>query len=487
MSEVAERRPEELSEPDTRGTVVRGPLWHVAVIVCVASFIAQFDTAVVSISLPTIQRSLGLDVSGIQWVVNSYTLVVGGLLLLGGRVSDLFGRREVFLTGLWLFSFGSVLGGFAQNGWELMAARAAHGVSTAILVPSSLGLILVAYRDRNRQHRAISIWGAASVIGGTSGVVVGGTLTEHLGWRSVLFVCLPVGCLLLIFGSRTLTRRTVAPVKMSTLDLPGALTVVGGVAAAVYATIGLGKHTWWTAHTIISFSVAIVLLGAFVMIERKSKHPLMPLGIFRSHSISMGNLVSFVISGAINGQVVLVTFYIQNILGYGPQKAGLAELAAGLTTFLVATMTARLVRRTGARWLLIIGSLLYAVGLVWISHMPVDGGYLDAVFFPLEFLALGMGLLLPCMTIVSTAGASADESGLVSGVSSTTRQVGGAIGVAAFVSIAAAVSKHTSGSEAVALAGGYRAGLLAAAVAAVVSALLAVAIPRDRPRREKVR
>ncbi|MBU3068120.1 MFS transporter [Nocardia sp. NEAU-G5] len=481
MGEVVDSGPSVTSRVDARISVVRGPLWYVAVIAMVAQFMVQFDLSVTSIALPSIQRSLGLDASGLQWVVNSYTLVFGGLLLFGGRISDLLGRREVFLAGLWMFTFGSVLGGFAQNGGELVAARAIHGISGAILMPSTLGLILAAYQDKNRRNRAIAIWGAVSIIGGTSGVVLGGVLTQHLGWRSVLFICLPIGCLLLIFGTRTLTRRSVAPARISSLDIPGALSVVGGVAAAVYATIGLQKHSWGSAYTVVSFAVAAVLLIAFVVIERRSKNPLVPLDLFRSRSISMANVVSFVGTSAINAQVFMITLYIQKVLGYGPEKAGLAELPSGMTTFLVVTLTGQLVKRTGARRLLIIGPIVYAAGLVWISRLPAHGGYLGSVLFPLESLSLGMGLTLPCMTIAATAGAPEDSAGLVSGVATTTRQVGGAIGVAAFGSLAAMVTQRTVGNSAAALAGGYRAALLAAAVVSIVSALLALALPRDRP------
>ncbi|MDH6707193.1 EmrB/QacA subfamily drug resistance transporter [Kitasatospora sp. MAA19] len=468
-------------ESEVRDSVVRGPLWYVAAISSVAYFMVQFDNSVVSIALPSIQRSLSLDVSGLQWVVNSYSLALAGLLLLSGRLSDLFGRREVFLAGLWLFTFGSVLGGFAQNGWELVAARASHGVSSAILLPSSLGLIIAAYPEKHRRNRAISIWGAASIIGGVTGAVLGGVLTHHWGWRSTLFFCLPIGCVLLAFGTRTLTRQVVAArAGIPSLDLPGALCVVSSVTAAVYATIGLKDHAWLSAHTILSFAVSIVFLVAFLLIESRSKHPMVPLGIFRSRTISMANLVSFVATVAMASQVILVVLYIQKVLGYDPQEAGLAELPGGLTTFLVAILTARFVKRIGARPMLIVGLLVYAAGVVWIARVPVHGDYWGAIFFPMELLCLGMGLTMPCLTITATAGAPKDSAGLYSGVATTTRQIGSAIGVAMFTSIAATVSMSATGSKQTVLASGYRTALLGCAGVAVVAAVLALAIPGER-------
>ncbi|WP_345669576.1 MFS transporter [Streptomyces similanensis] len=467
--------------PQSDGSVVKGPLWYVAAISCVAYFMVQFDNAVVSIALPTMMRSLHLDVTGLQWVVNSYSLGLAGLLLLSGRLSDLFGRREVFLAGLWLFTFGSVLGGFAQNGGELVAARAAHGVSSAILLPSSLGLIIAAYPDKHRRNRAISIWGAASIIGGVNGAVLGGVLTHHWGWRSTLFFCLPIGCVLLFFGTRTLTRRVpTARTGIASLDLPGAICVVSAVTAAVYATIGLKNHAWLSAHTLLSFAVSILFLAAFLLIESRTKRPMVPLGIFRSRTISMANLVSFVATTAMASQVILVVLYIQNVLGYDPQKAGLAELPGGLTTFVVAIVTARFVKRIGARPILIVGLLVYAAGVVWIARMPVHGDYWGAIFWPMELLCAGMGLTLPCLTITATAGAPKDSAGLYSGVATTTRQIGSAIGVAVFTSIAATVSQGATGSVQSVLVSGYHTALLAGAGVTVFSAVLALAIPSER-------
>ncbi|MFE2336713.1 MFS transporter [Streptomyces coelicoflavus] len=440
----------------------------------------QFDNAVVSITLPTIQRSLGLEVSGLQWVVNSYNLAFAGLLLLSGRLTDLFGRREVFLAGLWLFTFGSVLGGFAQNDWQLITARAAHGVSGAILLPASLGLIIAAYRDKHQRNRAISIWGAASIIGGVTGAVLGGVLTEHLGWRSTLFICLPVGCVLLVFGTRRLARRAAQRTETPPLDLPGALCIVTGVTSAVYATIGLQDHAWGSAHTLVSFSVALFFLAAFVLIESRTEEPLVPLNIFRSRSISMGNLVSLIASTAMSAQVLIVVLYIQNVLGYSPQKAGLAELPGGLTTFVVAILTARFVKRTGARLPLMVGLLTYAAGVVWIARVPVHSDYFSAVFWPMELLCLGMGLTLPCLTITATAGAPRESAGLISGVATTMRQVGSSMGVAIFVTIVATASENATGTPEAVLATGYRSGLLAAAGVTVATAFLAIAIPSDR-------
>ncbi|WP_327418318.1 MFS transporter [Streptomyces sp. NBC_01233] len=460
-------------------SVVRGPLWYVAVISCVAHFMVQFDNAVVSIALPTIQRSLSLNVSGLLWIVNSYNLGIAGFLLLSGRLSDLFGRREVFLAGLWVFTFGSVLGGFAQNEWQLVAARASHGVSAAILLPSSLSLIIAAYPDRNPRNRAISIWGAASIIGGVTGAVGGGVLTQHWGWRSTLFFCLPIGCLLLVFGTRTLTRRTTARPRVPSLDLPGALCVVSAVTAAVYATIGLRKHSWGSAYTIVPFALSILLLVAFALIESRSKQPIVPLGIFRSRSVSMANLVSLVATISMSAQVILVLLYIQKVLGYNPQDAGLAELPGGLTTFVVAFLTARLVKRIGARTLLIVGLLVYAAGVVWIARVPVHGDYFSAIFFPLELVCLGMGLTLPCLTITSTAGAPKESAGLYSGVATTTRQIGSAFGTAIFVSYAAVVSQTATGTPQAMLATGYRSALIATAAVSVFAALMTLAIPND--------
>jgi EmrB/QacA subfamily drug resistance transporter len=438
------------------------PVWATLVVCCAAQFMVVLDITIVNVALPTMRFDLGLSATGQQWVINAYTLTFAGMLLLGGRTADLFGRRRVFVLGLAVFTVCSLLGGLAQSGGALITARAVQGVGGAILAPATLSLITTTFTDPAGRRRALGAWSATAASGAAAGVLLGGVLTDLLGWRWVLFVNVPIGIVLIAAALITLTesRADVSP----RLDIAGAVSVTGGLALVVYGIVSTNTRPWGSAATVSTLTGGIALLVVFAVIEsRVATHPLVPLGVFRNRSISTANGIAVTIGAALFGMYFFLSLYLQQVNGYSPLRAGLAFLPAALATMSGALAGARLITRLGARRQLVIGPLLAAAGLLWLSSLSAGDGYLAHVLGPLVLSGLGIGLSFVPMTMAATADVPMHQAGLASGLINTTRQIGGALSLAIMATVAAAASSASAGYD--------RAFTIAAAAVAVGAGL----------------
>ena len=449
------------------------PTWLVLAVCCAAQFMVVLDVSIVNVALPKMRSALDLTASGQQWVINAYTLTFAGFLLLGGRAADLFGRRRVFMTGLALFTVCSLLGGLARNGAELITARAMQGVGGAILAPATLSLITTTFADPVARRRALGAWSATAASGAAAGVLAGGILTDLLDWRWVLFVNVPIGVALLAAAAMSLTesRADTRP----TLDIAGAVTVTGGLALLVYGIVSTDTHSWGSPTTVLTLLGGAALLAAFVVIETRVAHPLVPLRVFRRRSIAAANGIAVTIGAALFGLFFFLSLFLQQVNGYSPLRAGLAFLPAALSTMTAALAGTRLVARIGVRRQLLLGPLLAASGLFWLSQLSAGDGYFAHVFGALVLTGVGMGLSFVPMTIAATADVPVHEAGLASGLINTTRQVGGAVGLAVMATVA---------TGAASAAAGYDRAFTICAVAMVTGAALALVLP-GKPRPER--
>jgi EmrB/QacA subfamily drug resistance transporter len=461
---------------DSHTTENRLPTRAILVICCIAQFMVVLDVAIVNVALPQMRDSLGLSVAGQQWVVNAYTLTFAGFLMLGGRAADLFGRRRVFMVGLGVFTICSLLGGMAQSGSWLIAARAAQGIGGAILAPATLSILVTTFTDPGERRRALGAWSATAASGAAVGV-----LTSLLNWRWVLFVNVPIGVVLMIGAWLALPRNEELGPKKA-LDIPGAVTVTGGLAVLVYGIVSTNEHPWGSARTIGTLAVGAALLAIFFVNEsRFAKDPLIPLGIFRRRSLSVANGIAVTIGAGLFGTYFFLSLYLQDVNGYSALRTGLAFLPAGLCTLAGALIGTRLVQVIGARRQLVLGPGLAAIGLFWLSTVGAGDSYWSHVLGPVILIGLGIGMSFVPMTLSATAGVPPHEAGLASGLINTTRQVGGALGLAIMATIATTIAtNHLVGTHdvATALTAGYRAAFAIAGGGLVIGALLALALPK---------
>jgi EmrB/QacA subfamily drug resistance transporter len=457
------------------------PAWATLAVCCVAQFMVVLDVSIVNVALPQMRHDLGLSVTDQQWVVNAYTLTFAGFLMLGGRAADLFGRRRVFMFGLALFTFFSLVGGLAQSGTWIIAARAAQGVGGAILAPATLSLLTSKFTEAHERRKALGAWSATAASGAAIGVLLGGVLTDVLDWRWVLFVNVPIGALLLA-GARVALVESRAEGPRRKLDIPGAITVTAGLAVLVYGIVDTNVHPWASVRTVVTLAVGAALLIAFGIIEaRISKDPLVPLSVFRRRGLSAANGVAVTIGISLFGMYFFLSLFLQQVAGYSPLKGGVAFSPAGLFTLIGALVGTRLVARIGPRRQLLIGPLLGAVGLFWLTTLTPTAGYWSHVFGPLVLVGIGLGLSFVPMTIAATSGVPVHQAGLASALINTTRQMGGAVGLAVMATIAASAASHhgaTAASVARALTRGYDRAFLIAAIALVVGAGLSQLIPK---------
>jgi EmrB/QacA subfamily drug resistance transporter len=408
----------------------------------VAQFMVVLDVTIINVALPQMRNALHMSSSGQQWVINAYTLAFAGFLMLGGRAADLFGRRRVFLIGLGVFTLFSLLGGVAQNGGELIAARALQGVGGAILAPASLSLLTATFTEHHERRRALGVWSATAASGAAGGLFLGGILTGLLDWRWVLFVNVPIGIALIGFSMTSLTEST-GQIADRRLDIAGAVTVTVGTATVVYGIVRTDIHPWGSAQTIATLGAGAVILAVFVLIEaRYARAPIVPLQTFRRRSLSLANIVSTAIGAGVFGMYFFMSLYLQQVKGYSPLRAGMAFLPIGLATFTAAVAASRLVRHLGVRRQLLIAPLLSLGGAIWLSQINPGTSYFPGLFVPLLVSGVGIGSTFVPLTLAATAGVPPSESGLASGLLNTSRQMGGALGLAVLATVAASASRH---------------------------------------------
>ena len=459
------------------------------VLCCLAQFMVVLDVSIVNVALPSIADDLGFTPASLAWVVNAYTLAFAGFLLLGGRAADLLGRREVFAGGLALFALASLAGGLAQSELTLVAARAAQGLGGAVVAPATLSILTTAFREGAERNRALGLWGAMGAIGGASGALVGGILTQTLNWRWILIINVPIGllgALAALHVVRTAARSTDAT---RDFDLAGALSVTIGLVVLTYGIVESETYGWGSTRTLLTLAAGAALLVVFVIIEgRFARRPLVPLRIFASRILTGANIVVFCLGGSVFAMWYFLSLYMQQVLGYSPIEAGLAFLPMPLTIAACTQAATRLTGRYGAGPVLAGGMTLIAIGMFLFTGIRPTGTYLSDVLAPSMLCAAGIGFAFVPVTIAATAGVQRHEAGLASGLVNTSRQMGGSLGLALLATVATQRTADLVGEvpRAEALTEGFhRAFALGGAVAligALVSVLVLSRVPAAPPR-----
>jgi EmrB/QacA subfamily drug resistance transporter len=462
----------------------------VLAVILTAQLMVVLDATIVNVALPTIHKSLHFSVANLEWLVTAYSLTFGGLLLFGGRTGDLFGKRRMFMAGIAIFAVASLLGGLASSDTWLILTRGAQGVGAAIASPTALSLIATNFPEGHSRNRAMGIYAAMAGAGGAVGLLLGGVFTEYTSWRWIFFVNVPIAAVILVLAPGSLSKSATTAGR---LDVPGALTVTGGMLALVYGLSKAATHSWGSATVVVPLVIAAGLLVGFVLIEMRTTAPLMPLHIFANRNRSAAYGIMLCIGTALFSMFYFLTQYLQNILGWSPIKTGVGFLPVAVGIVVAATLVSRLVSKIGVRVPLLVGPACATLGLAWLSRLSVTSTYAN-VLGPLLVIAIGMGLSFVCLTLTAVAGVRPQETGLASALLNTGQQVGGALGLAvlATVAIHAATAKakdlaatahgHPADIAAIATTHGYTTAFEVAAVIAFAALVIsAVFIRAPRP------
>ena len=414
--------------------------WLALALLCVTQFLVVLDIAVVNVALPSIQVDLGFSQENLQWVISAYALVFGGFMLLGGRLADIIGRRVVFMGGLVIFTVGSLLCGFAWSEEALIGARALQGLGAATITPAALSILTTTFTEGRERNIALGAWGAVGGFGAAAGVLMGGILTDLLSWEWIFWVNVPVGVAAFVLSPILLRESREAHGQSH--DVPGAVLVTAGLSVLVLAiTQGYGWG-WGSATTIGAFIAAAALLVGFVFWEQRQSEPLVPFSIFRLQTLTAANIAGFIMGTALFSMFLMLTLYMQQVLGYSPIETGIAYLAVAGTAVIWANVAAVAVNRVGVKPALIFGMSLLTLGLLYFTQVSVGGSYW-ADLFP-GFLVLGLAIpfaFVP-ITIAALAGTKPQEAGLASGLINTSQQIGGAVGIAILSTIAVTTTRR---------------------------------------------
>ncbi|MBA2523051.1 MAG: MFS transporter, partial [Solirubrobacterales bacterium] len=417
-----------------------GKRWKALALLCVAQFMVILDASIVNVALPTIGDALDFSQEDLSWVINGYVLTFGGFLLLGGRLADLLGRRRMFITGLLVFALASLAGGFAQTDIQLIIARAIQGLGAAIVSPAALSIITTTFKEGSERNKALGAWGAVAGSGGAAGVLLGGVLTDGLGWEWVLWVNVPIGLITAYLAPR-LVAESRSEGERRIFDFPGAVAITAGLSVLVYAIVDAEKSGWGSTKTIFLLALAGVLIAAFIAIESRAKAPLVPFRIFRLRTLTGSNIVGLLLGASLFSMFFLATLYMQQVLGYSPIKTGLSYVPLSFGIILSAGIGSQVATKIGFKPVLIVGMVLVTIALVWWSAISPDGGYVTDVLGPSVVAAVGLGLAFVPVTIGAVAGVEDRESGLASGLINTSQQIGGALGLAILATIANSTSE----------------------------------------------
>jgi EmrB/QacA subfamily drug resistance transporter len=457
--------------------------WLALALLATAQFVVVLDASIVNVALPSIGRDLHFSQDNLSWVVNAYTLFFGGFLLLGGRLADRIGRRRMFIAGMVLFAVASLGGGLAQSELWLIIARSVQGLGAALVSPAALSIVTTTFTEGAERNKALGVWGAVAGSGGAAGVLLGGVLTKYAGWEWVLFVNTPIGLAAAFVAPRLLHESRDQTSK--TFDVGGAVSVTAGLALLVYALVNANHAGWASAETLLLGSVAVALLAAFVVIERRNAQPLVPFSIFRLQTLRGSNIVALLIGMSLFSMFFFISLYLQQILHYDALKAGIAYLPLALLIIVSAGVASQLVTKIGFKPTLIAGMLLITVALLWFSRVSAPGGgYVSDVLFPSMLAAVGLGFAFVSVTIGAVAGTREQDAGLASGLINTSQQVGGALGLAILAAIANSVTDHsTAANGLVSLNHGFRVAFLVGATFALTGAVLAALLIDGRDSR----
>ena len=463
--------------------------WAILALVVVAQFMVILDVAIVNVALPAIGSDLGFSQQSLQWVITAYAIVFGGALLLGGRLADLLGRRRIFLSGLALFTASSLLSGLAWSEGSLIVFRAVQGLGGALLAPAGLSILMTTFREGRERNLALGIWGAASGSGAAVGVLLGGLLTSYLSWSWIFFINVPVG-IGAIWATRWLLAATPGNVVARRhFDVAGAASVTSGLMLFVYALTRATDVGWTSGETIALLSAAVVLIAAFVVIELRSRSPLLPMRMFRLRTLTTANLIVVVVASIAFSWFFLQTLYLQQVLDYSALEAGVAFAPIALTIAVVSNFAQGFVTRFGVRPVLTAGLLITSASLAALSRVPVHGSYFWDLFPAFVLAGFGLALCFVPMTIAGLSGVGAADAGVASGLINTSRQIGGAVGLAVISTVSTTftnqyVESHpgAGASNGAALTHGFERSFYVLTALALVGALLAATLSRPRPR-----
>jgi EmrB/QacA subfamily drug resistance transporter len=455
--------------------------WVVLVLICFAQFMVILDATVVNVALPSIQTDLHMSEANLQWIVNAYTLVFGGFLLLGGRAGDLLGRKRLFLGGLVVFTAASLLDGLASSSGMLIGARALQGLGAAFISPAALAIISTTFEEGKDRAKALGVWAAIAIGGSAVGLLLGGALTQAFSWPWVFFINVPVGVAVFLLSLRLVPESRDEAASRS-FDIAGAVTVTGGLMALVYAIVTAERDGWTAPQTLGTFAGAVVLLMGFLLIELRAKAPLVRLSIFRVRSLATANIVMFLVASGLFAMFFFNTLYLQRVLGYGPLRAGLAFLPFTAGIMVSAGLASQFAPRVGVRAVAVTGMILSAAGLLLLTRIPVDGSYVADVLPALLVSSLGLGGVFVPLTLVATTGLEDHDQGLASGLFNTSQQVGGALGLAILSTVAAG---RTHGGSPAALVSGFHAAFAGSALF-VLGGLAAIVLLLRRQHVERI-
>jgi EmrB/QacA subfamily drug resistance transporter len=448
------------------------------------------DVAIVNVALPSIKSDLGFSDTGLQWVITSYAILFGGTLLLGGRLADLLGRRRMFVAGLALFAASSLLSGLAWSAGSLVTFRAIQGLGGALLAPAALSLLMTTFAEGRERNRALGIYGAASGSGAAAGVLLGGVITSYLGWSWIFFVNVPVGLAAIALTPFLLRESRADHLAHRHFDLAGATSVTGGLMLLVYGLTRAASDGWGSPVTLGLLGGAAALIAAFVVIESRSRSPLLPLRIFRLRALSAANVTMALVGAVTFSEFFVLTLYVQDVLGYSAVQSGVAFVAFALSVVVASNLAQAVVARVGIRATLMMGIALATISLGLLTQLPVDGHYFWDLFPAFVLGGTGLGFSFVPVTIASLAGVERADAGVASGLVNTSRQIGGAIGLAAISTIAASAatsyahSHGVSAASAAATVNGFQTSFVV--LGGLLVAAFVVAGVFLRPARERV-
>jgi EmrB/QacA subfamily drug resistance transporter len=451
-------------------------------LLCGVAFLDFVDASIVNIALPSIRRSLDFSVEGLQWVPSAYLLTYGGFMLLGGRAADLVGRRRVLVGGIVVIAVASLVGGFATSAGMLVAARLAQGLGAAFTLPAALSILTTTFAEGKDRHTALGVWGAVGGLASAAGVLLGGVLTEGLGWRWVMFVN-PIACVIVIVGIFRLLPAGGGQARRAGFDLPGAFLATGGMLVLVYALVKAPTVGWGDARTIGELGGALALLAAFVVNEQRHRNPLAPLSIFRINGLGFSNVTQLVAFAGFLALFFFVTLYMQNVLGYSAIQTGLAYLPLCFAIAISAGIASQLLSRVGTRPVIVIGAVIAAGGLYLLSRIPADGSYLADLLPGLLVLSLGAGGVFVGVVTAANAGVPADKAGLAAALLNASQQLGGALGLAILTAVASSRTQHLLDARASAphaLTAGFHRALLVGSIIVLASAVVALRATNTR-------
>jgi EmrB/QacA subfamily drug resistance transporter len=461
--------------------------WLALAVIVAAQFMVVLDVAIVNVALPSIKTDLHFNQENLQWVITAYSILFGGVLLLGGRLADLLGRRRLFAAGIVLFTVSSLLDGLAWSEGSLIAFRSLQGLGAAMLSPAALSILTTTFEEGRERNIALGIWGAASGSGGAAGVLLGGALTSAFSWSWIFFINVPVGAIVLAV-TPWLLRESRAKLDHRHFDTAGAASITGGLMLLVYAMTRATQHGWATTETVGLLVASAALIVGFVVIELRSKAPLLPMGIFRLRTLAASNVSGLLLAAAVFSQFFLLTLYMQQVLHYSALQTGVAYVALTLSIIGFSAVSQSLVTRIGVRPVLPVGLLLSAAGLVLYAQLPVRGHYFWDLFPAFLLSGIGLALAFVPMSIGALTGVGQADAGVASGLINTSQQIGGAIGVAVATTIATTFTAHyvnahpgASPLGANALMHGFTIAFYALAGIAAVGALVAAFLTESAP------